>query len=277
MNARFWLRLCAALLVPVHGLPTALASEMYLKAQDYKQPENSTQAISMINGSFEESRNAVEFSRLQDVKIVMGETVVKPTDRQWTSDDTFSYMRYETANAGTYVIGALTKPRIINFSRRQFAAYLEQKGMIEMLAKFEVNKSPDTIRERYSKHARALIQVGDDRSPTYRERLGYPVEIILDKNPYDLRFGDEIGFQVLADGKPIGNQMARASCEGFHGHDASGGHISYFDLRTDSAGRAKFLISQKCVWYVSLIHLREADDADADYESNWATITFEVS
>ena len=52
---------------------------------------------------------------------------------------------------------------------------------------------------------------------------------------------------------------------------------SIHTLRTDADGRATFLISQKGVWYISLIHMVETDDPDADYESNWATMTFEVN
>ena len=59
-------------------------------------------------------------------------------------------------------------------------------------------------------------------------------------------------------------------------HDASGGHLNSYDLRTDNDGRARFLLSNKALWYISLIHMRKINDAEADYESNWATITFQV-
>jgi len=277
MSAIFRRRIFAAFLALTVCWSTAFASEMYLIAQNYNQAPNSEQAISLINGTFEKSTNAVEASRLQDVQIIMGETVVKPSDQQWTTDETFSYLRYSTGGEGTYVVGALTKPRVIDFTPKQFAAYLAQLGKTEMLSGFSVDNRLEPIRERYSKQARALIQVGDDRTSTYQESLGYPIEIILDKNPYSLRFGEEIGFQVLEGGKPISDQVATASCDGFHGHDASGGHISSIQLRTDREGRAKFLISQKCIWYISLTYLQKVDDADAEYESSWATVTFEVN
>jgi uncharacterized GH25 family protein len=108
-------------------------------------------------------------------------------------------------------------------------------------------------------------------------QLGHRLEIIPEQNPYELRFGNEISFQVLIDGKPAANRVVRAGCEGFHGHDPSGAHVKFHTLRTDEDGRATFLISQKGVWYVSLIHMRAIDDRDADYESNWATLTFEVN
>lgn len=48
------------------------------------------------------------------------------------------------------------------------------------------------MRERYSKHGRAVFQVGDARTEDYRRPLGYPVEIIPRQNPYDLRVGQTI-------------------------------------------------------------------------------------
>ena len=121
------------------------------------------------------------------------------------------------------------------------------------------------------------MQVGDQRTSDFATHLGYPVEIIPDQNPYELRFGHEMGFQVLVNGEPAADQLVRASYEGFHGHDASGGHINSYDMRTDADGRASFLLNNKALWYISLIHMQEMpDDPDVDYESNWATLTFEV-
>lgn len=73
---------------------------------------------------------------------------------------------------------------------------------------------------------------------------------------------------------PLANQIVRASYEGFHGHDASGAHINAHSMRTDKDGRAKFLLSNKALWYISLIHMQRVSEPDVDYESNWATVTF---
>lgn len=74
----------------------------------------------------------------------------------------------------------------------------------------------------------------------------------------------------------MANQLVRASYEGFHGYDASGGHINSHQLRTDKDGRATFLLSNKAAWYISLIHMERIKDPEADHESNWATVTFTV-
>jgi uncharacterized GH25 family protein len=117
------------------------------------------------------------------------------------------------------------------------------------------------------------VQVGDEQSTDYSKPLGYPVEILLEQNPYELEVDEELSFRVLFNGEPVRDQIVRVS---YAGHDAPHGHADAYNLRTDEQGRATFLLSEKAIWYIALIHMEKVDDADVDYESNWATVTFEV-
>lgn len=254
----------------------AMAHEMFLKPENSRQDPGSAQTVQLINGTLDKSENGVTRDRMADVSIVAGGQVTKPHPSDWRDDENSSYLDYSSGEAGTQVIGVSTKARILAMSPDEFIAYLKHDGVPDTLTIFEANNTLAEVRERYSKHVRTIVQVGEEKSDAYATKLGYPVEIILDQNPYDLRFGDDIGFQVLYDGKPVANQLVRASYEGFHGHDESGGHITSFEMRTDENGRASFLLNNKALWYISLIHMQKIDDPDADYESNWATITFRV-
>jgi uncharacterized GH25 family protein len=229
--------------------------------------------IKLINGTFDKSENPITRDRMADVSIVGNGTVSKPAAEAWSDDATTSYLKYKTGAPGTYVIGVSTRPKVIALSRADFIAYLKHDGVLDTLATFEKEKLT-TVRERYSKHVRAIVQVGEPRTADYAKPLGYPVEIILEQNPYDLKFGKEMSFRVLYKGKPLANQIVKASYEGFHGHDASGGHINAHSMRTDKDGRAKFLLSNKALWYISLIYMQRVSAPDVDYESNWATVTF---
>ena len=177
---------------------------------------------------------------------------------------------------GTYAIGVSTNTRVIAFSPNEFAAYLEAEKLVDNLAEFTSQSRSETIRERYTKYSKAIMQTGEQRSDAYRDRFGHSLEIIPEQNPYDLRFGSDFAFQVLLNGAPVPDQVIRAGSENFHGHDASGEHLKFHTLRTDANGRANVLISQKGVWYISLIHLQAIDDEAADYESHWATLTFNI-
>lgn len=274
------IKYCAgiAVLTCVFAAGSASAHEMFLKGKSMFLAPDSDQFIWLVNGTFDKSENSVARDRMADVRIVANGNVTKPAASNWTDDakKTYSTLSYKTGAPGTYVIGVSTRPTVISLSREDFIAYLKHDGVLDTLASFEKDSRLANVRERYSKHVRSIVQVGDARSDDFARSLGYPVEILLDSNPYSRRFGDKVSFRVLYKGKPVANQLVRASYEGFHGHDPSGAHVNAHEMRTDANGRAQFILTNKAVWYISLIHMQKVKAADVDYESNWATLTFQV-
>ena len=254
----------------------ALGHEMFLKAEEPVVAPDSDEVVRLINGTFDKSENSISRDRMANVSIMAHDEVTNPPDADWHDDENSSYLKYHAGDAGTYVIGVSTRPNIISMSPEEFVAYLKHEGLLDTLHVFEKENELTEVRERYSKHVRTVVQVGDKKTDDYSKQLDYPVEILLDQNPYNLRFGDDLSFRVLVNGKAAANQLVRASYEGFHDHDEAGGHINSYSLRTDKEGRASFLLSNKALWYISLIHMQKIDDPEADYESNWATITFQV-
>jgi uncharacterized GH25 family protein len=263
-------------LVSMAGAPPVAAHEMFLKAREYVVTPNSEQVIRLMNGTFDESENSISRDRMAAVSIAANGRATSPPEDAWYDDENSSYLRYRTGDAGTYVIGVSTRSSIITLSRDDFIAYLRHDGILDTLAKFEKDKELQEVRERYSKHVRAIVQVGEERSADHSMPLGYPIEILLDQNPYDLELGDELSFRVLFEGKPVNNQIVRVSYEGFEGGDSAHGSGNAYMLRTDEEGRARFILNDRAVWYIALIHMQKMNDDEVDYESNWATVTFEL-
>jgi hypothetical protein len=269
-------RAITAAAVAIAGLLAAmpaLAHEMFLKADEYVMPPTSDQVVRLVNGTFDKSENSIGRDRMADVSIAANGRVTKPPEEDWYDDSNSSYLGFRTRGPGTYVVGVSTNPSVIELSADDFITYLRHDGILDTLVAFENSAMPAVVRERYSKHVRAVVQVGDERSIDYSSPLGYPVEILLEQNPYELGVGEELSFRVLFNGEPVRNQIVRVS---HAGHDASRGHADAYNLRTDEQGRATFLLSEKAVWYIALIHMEKLDDADVDYESNWATVTFQL-
>ena len=131
-------------------------------------------------------------------------------------------------------------------------------------------------KELYSKHVKTVIQVGAKHTESFNINLGYPIEIILSQNPYTLKKDDELGFQVLRDGKPVVNQLVYASYAGFHEHADEGSHVETATMRTNSKGFGKVTISENGEWYLRVIHMVKSNKEGIDYESNWATFTFQI-
>lgn len=255
---------------------TVSAHEMFLKARQSIIEPDTKQVVQLVNGTFDKSENAITRDRMADVSILANGEITKPVPSAWHDDENSSYLTFAARSSGTYVVGVSTRPRILTMSPEEFIAYLKHDGVLDTLAEFESRNTLTPVREKYSKHVRTFLQVGEQRSADFEKPLGYPVEIIPEHNPYELRFGDRLSFRVLRDGKPVRGQLVRAGYDGFHGHDASGGHINSYELRTDENGRASVLLSNKALWYISLIHMEKVGRPDYDYESNWATATFLV-
>lgn len=179
----------------------------------------------------------------------------------------------KVGNSGTYVVGASLKPREITLKPADFNKYLADDGIPDILALRKKNNDlGKAATERYSKHIKALLQVGTRRDGAFAAMLGYPAEIIPMDNPYSARMGESIRVRATVDGKPVANQLVVSG-----GRTSTGGRFTEKRVRTNSAGVASIKLNARGQWYVKFIHMVPFVGPDkVDYESKWATLTFEV-
>ena len=252
--------------------------DMFLKLPTYFLSEDSPATIALLNGTFAESENIIARDRMLDVSIVgPGGKVTHPDTLAWTDKGNTAWLEFQTGAAGTYVAGVSTGMRVIELSAEDFNEYLAHDGILDILEeRTRVGTADQGARERYSKHVKAIFQVGEVLSGSFAHELEYPLEIIPLKNPYVLGVGDILPVRVLLRGAPLPSQLVYASYDGYHTHDADGSHSEAVKTRTDSAGVAYLTLEVEGRWYVRLIHMEASEEADVDYESNWATLTFQV-
>lgn len=253
------------------SLPT-FAHDLFLKLDSFFVAVNSKVTINILNGTFMASEGAVNYARLRDVSIFApdgGRT--KPVEANFTKNETTSFLNLDVRNAGTYVVGLSTMEREIDLEGKDFNDYLSHDGIPDTLAERKEKKELDKkVRERYSKHVKAIFQAGDVRTDSFKTVLGYPVELVPQQNPYKLKSGDTIEILCLKDGKPLVNQFVQS------GREADGKVATGQDVRTDKKGVAKFKLNGAGKWYVRFINMTRLDDPELNYESKWATLTFEI-
>ncbi|HBR54214.1 MAG TPA: DUF4198 domain-containing protein, partial [Flavobacteriaceae bacterium] len=109
---------------------------------------------------------------------------------QWTEIDSMTRLTFTTGEAGTWVAGVSTKARTIELDADAFNSYLEHDGALDMLNERKTNNllEEDAI-EKYSKHVKAIFQVGDTKTDDYKTVLGYPIEFVPQSNPYEANTG----------------------------------------------------------------------------------------
>ena len=266
----FFILICAAVLD---------AHDMFLKLTSFFLAPNANATIVLYNGTFEKSENFITRNRMSDVSIAgPGSERVHPDTSRWRNAGATTMLDFKTGNAGTYVIGVSTKAKIIALAAKDFNDYLTHDGVLDVLEARKKNKEVEKgARELYSKHVKAVVQVGEKRSDGYKANLGYPIEIVPQQNPYELKAGDVLSVQVLRDGKPVASRFVYASYAGYHSHDDQGGQVAAVKTRTAAAGMAKINLEKSGQWYIRLIHMVASGRKDVDFESNWATLTFEVN
>jgi uncharacterized GH25 family protein len=175
-------------------------------------------------------------------------------------------------DAGSRIVAYESHASVAELDAAHFRTYLREEGL-EAAARG--GRSPDTVgrpvRDSFRRYAKALLQVGPvagGGSPHTRA-LGLPLEIVPQTTPYALRPGDALSLRVLHDGRPLPGVLVAAS-------SAEVG-VGIVRARTDDDGSAMLRLNAGGAWLVSAVHLIPAgQDADVDWHSLWASLTFEV-
>lgn len=251
----------------------ASAHDMFIKPNTFFVAENTNVLVRIVNGTFTKSENSIDRNRVQDVSVVSPAGRAQLDTSVWTVAGDTSTFEINTTTSGTYVLGASTRPNVIELAAKDFNLYLKDDGIPDALADRRRNGELNRpAKERYSKHVKALLQVGQSRSEHFATELGYPAELVPLSNPYSIQPGSVLRVRTLVDGKPAARQFVL-----YGGRTATGARIEQRSLRSDSTGVARIPLRTRGTWYVKFINMTKiAGDPAADYESKWATLTFQV-
>ncbi len=261
----------SAFILTLSLVASIFAHDLFLKTDSFFLQPNSKFTIKVMNGTFQESEGAVSFARLNDVSVVSAGKRVHPQEADFTKNETTAFMNLTTGEAGTYVVGLSTKHREIALKAADFNGYLKEDGLPDTLEeRRKTGELGKDAKERYSKHVKAILQVGKKQTDDYKTVLGYPVELVPQQNPYKLKKGDAMEILCLKDGKPLAGQVVLA------GREQKGKIIVSSDLRSDAKGMLKLRLDGAGQWYVKFINMTKLDDPNLNYESKWTTLTFEI-
>jgi uncharacterized GH25 family protein len=170
---------------------------------------------------------------------------------------------------GLHVVGYLGKPTPVELPAAKFNEYLKDEGLETILAERARRKTADTsARELFTRCAKTLVLAGPARRDQRDRRLGFPLELISETNPYGLTPGNEFIVTLQYRGRPLGGALVTA----IRRHD--GQRLS---VRSDAAGRARFVLGAGGGWLIKSVHMTAAPaNVDADWVSYWASLTFEL-
>jgi hypothetical protein len=255
--------------------------DLFLKLDDYRLKPNAPARLQVFNGTFEESDNTVARHRMKDMSLIGLGNRTHPDTMQWSEKDNVTILEFKTGKPGTWVAGLSTFPKDIKLKAKEFNEYLEHDGVIDMLDwRKQNNAMEQDAVEKYSKHVKAIFQVGDTKTEDWKTVLGYPIEFVPEQNPYDLKVGESLSVKLLWNGQTLTNQLvyAGSNADGHgHSHAAGESHLHGTNqLRTDSNGLVALPIRHEGIWYLRTIRLVPSEETGLTHESNWATLSFQV-
>ena len=256
---------------------------MFLKPAGYYLEPATEAVISLYNGTWERSDNAIDRNRMIDVSIISNSNRSRMDSTAWTEENKTTLLHFTTKGEGTYVAGVSTKARDFEMDAKAFNDYLEHDGVLDMLEWRRDNGALDKpVVEKYSKHVKTIFQVGEKRTIDWNVNLGYPIEFLPLANPYKLDVGYSMKVLLLRDGNPLPNQLVYLGTPQHHhthdhsDEDADHHHHEAQQLKTDENGIITIKPKKEGVHYLRTIHMELSDEPGLTHESNWATLSFEI-
>ena len=148
----------------------------------------------------------------------------------------------------------------------EFEQYLEKEGL-ERVKTLRAGGPPKgkIIRENYSRSVKSLVMAGKANTASPDRVLGLRLELVAEKNPY---VTGRVPVRLLYEGKPLEGALVVA----FNKAEP----LKKLKARTDKDGRVQLEFMRPGTWLVTSVHMFPAPvKAGADWESVWASLTFE--
>jgi uncharacterized GH25 family protein len=175
---------------------------------------------------------------------------------------------------GTHLFALDWSARSLELKAEDFSEYLTAEGLDHILQlRKQRGEETHSGRERYSRYVKTLVQVGEKVSKTFKTIVGQTIELIPLENPYDKKVNDSIRVQLLFRNVPLAGALVSATYEGY----TTKPDTYEQSVRTDAEGIATIRLTQGGRWLVRSVHMLPLDNsAEADWESWWTSLTFEV-
>ncbi len=179
--------------------------------------------------------------------------------------------------AGIYQIVYDTNRASVSLEPQKFEAYLRLEGLERIIdLRKKKNESDKPSREVYSRCVKALLAVGGTSGTGFDKPVGMELELIAEKNPFELPAAAELPVRLLYKGQPLAGALVIALP---HSKPEAGA----LKARTDTQGRVRFKLPAGPaggeIWLIKAVHMIEApkDAKDADWESFWASLVFRAA
>jgi hypothetical protein len=172
------------------------------------------------------------------------------------------------AEGGPHWIGYQSNPYPVALEGPKFEDYLRDEGLERIIdLRKKAGQSAAPGRERFYRCAKALLDTPG--AAAFNVPLGFTLELVPRKNPYAMKRAGDLPLALTFRGKPIANVLVVAM--------SKADPDKAVRARTDAKGRVTLPLAHAGFWLIKAVHMEAAPaDAGVDWESWWASITFEL-
>jgi uncharacterized GH25 family protein len=246
----------------------AVAHDFWIEPSTYRPMAGQNFTASLLVGQEYAGDIVPRSSQLIDTFTVRDAAGERPVNG-FENQDPAGILRLDAP--GTAIIGYRSKPYPLELAADKFEAFLATEELTDVAsarARRGETQKPD--REHFFRYAKAIVRTKDAPasalSPKLSQPFGYRYELIPESDPMA---SAPLRLRVLFEGKPLANALVVA----MQRDDPAATRMK---ARTDAAGRVTFALPKGGVWMVKSLRMLPAPaGANVDWESLWASLTFE--
>jgi uncharacterized GH25 family protein len=173
------------------------------------------------------------------------------------------------AAPGLLVVGYSSHPSAVELTAEKFKEYLKEEGLDAVAALRASRGQTGGVREMFSRCAKSLVLSGAPSTKQGDRSLGFTLELVAERNPYTMTAGQELPVRLTYENRPLAGALVVAM-----NRSAPAEKLSE---RSDQDGRVRFRLPRTGMWMIKAVHMIPVKaGAPADWESFWASLTFEL-
>ena len=265
------LRALATIALLVSG--TASAHDFWIEPSTFRPPAGENVLMSLRIGENLQGEPFPVVPILVERFVLKGEVAEVPVEA-FRGVNPAGYVK--VGESGLHWLGYQSRPFPLTVEASKYEEALKREGL-ERIVEERARKGQTSSegRERFYRCAKSLLLTPSSGKEARGEKgvfdakMNFTLELVPTTNPYSLKPGAELPLSLSFHGKPIANVLVVAMSK-----DDPEKKVS---ARTDAKGRVSLRLSHAGFWLVKAVHMEAAPkDAGVDWESWWASLTFEL-
>ena len=255
------------------GVPqTGLAHEYWIAAQKFQVEPGEAVVADLLVGSMMSGEAYPWLKRsVREAKLWAPDGgVMEITGR----DGDLPALNITAAQPGLNRISFHSKPSFVVFEEfEKFQRYLDLEGLTGVAEAHRARGLPEKgFIEKFTRNARALIQVGPVVDGQGDAPTGMPFELVAMGNPYTPGL-TEIGVRLTWNGAPAAGVQVALFLTPPGANPPNGVQRTLFT--TDAAGRVAVPLTRAGRYMLASVHIEPVDSGtEAVWQSHWANLTF---